>query len=675
MRLCGVDVGGTFTDLIYFNSDSGEIIVEKVPSTPTDQSIGVENGLNLLKRQFPDFNLDALVHGSTVGTNAILERKGARTAFITTKGFKDIIEIGRQNRLNIYDLNPKRPVSFVPEELRYGIKERVNSEGEIITPLDELELNNLIDFLKSTKPESLAVSLIFSFFNKKHEQLVSKYISKEFPNLHTSLSSNVLPEFREYERSSTTILDAYIAPLMKRYFTSFIQRIKANNLDVSPLILLSNGGVTQIKGAASRKSVETVISGLAGGVLGGLTSTREMDHLNALTLDIGGTSTDVACIKDGKNEITRENRIGGVPLKISAMDVQTIGAGGGSIARLDKGIITVGPESAGAEPGPACYGKGGKIPTVTDANLVLGMFDPNYFCGGTVTIHSKLAEEAIGELSKQSGFNSLEECAAGIIEIYETNITLALRKVSTERGHDAREFSLIAFGGGGPLHACSLVDRLSMKDAIIPPFPGAWSAFGLLTADIRHDLSQSYLKDFSMINDEHLDREFTKLEVKGLELCKADGFELDRVYYKRMIDIRLKGQSYEITVPFNGNLKEASAEFDRIHKQLYGYSVPEEERVLVNLFLSSFVRLPKFSRNDLPIGDQNPYKSAIKGIRKVYVQGKWVEAKIYDRWKLLANNVVEGPCIIEQTDSTTFVDNNWEGVVHKNGHILLRRRN
>jgi len=667
IRSCGIDVGGTFTDLIYFDSVSGNLELKKVQSTPADQSVGVIKGINELKSGIDGFNIDILVHGSTVATNAILERKGVRTAFITTRGFQDIIEIGRQNRKELYSLFPARNDVPVERKLRFGVDERITANGDILKPLDPDSLEEIIQELIENDVRSVAVSLLFSFFNSVHEKIIDEKIKEKCPKMHVSLSSYILPEFREYERSMTTVLDAYIAPIMKKYFFTLLKRLRG--ISENPLILLSNGGVTQIRNAG-HKSVETVLSGLAGGVLGGMASAIEY-KTDAVTLDIGGTSTDVACIINGKNAVINNSTIGGLPLKIPVMDVQTVGAGGGSIARLKHGKLEVGPESAGADPGPACYGQNGKQPTVTDANLVLGLLNPEYFCGGSILLYPSLAKKVMEEFSTKAGFTTIEECASGIIEIFENNVSLALRRVSTERGYDPRELALIAFGGAGPLHACSLVDKLKMKEAIIPPFPGAWSAYGLLRADIKHDLSKSLLKPLSAVSDEEIHESFRKLEEKGLELCKEDGFPPSDVLLSRSLDIRLHGQSYELIVPYDGKISDSSDIFDREHHRVYGYSVPSEPRVIVNLRLTAMVLMPKFRIKPVQKGSRDP-KSALSGNRNIFIRDSWYNAPVYRRSRLLAGNIIQGPAIIEQPDTTVFIDHDWSVIVDRS-HIRLRR--
>lgn len=670
MKCLGIDVGGTFTDLIIVDSEKNLVMLEKVSSTPKNQSIGVKNGL--LKFQMPLDNLNAVVHGTTVATNAILERKGARTALLATAGFSDVLEIGRQNRTNIYSLYPERVEPLVPIGLRFDINERVIASGEIIVPLNLVDLENTITALKQKEVESIAISLLFSFFNSDHELRIEDEIRKQLPSVNVSRSSWILPVFREYNRTTATVLDAYVAPLMRNYFGSFLQTIQQQVITVPPLILLSTGGVTQIKNAAER-SVETVLSGLAGGVLGGFYSCNELQIPNALTLDIGGTSTDVASIVNSKIEISTENEIAGYPIHLPSIAVKTIGAGGGSIARFDHGIFRVGPESAGADPGPSCYNQGGVKPTVTDANLVRGLLNPDYFCGGNLRIYPELARKVISVIADEMNFSSTEECAAGVIEVFENNIALALRKVSTEKGYDSRNFSLITFGGAGPLHGCSLAERLSMKQVVIPPYPGVWSAYGLLTADIRHDLSTAIIKPLNKMSNEQLEKPFANLVQQGVQMCIDDGFSKNDVLIARSLDIRLTGQSYELTVPFYGKIEAISHAFDEAHKQAYGYASPDAPREIVNIRVAASVPLPKFKLLTLPQGVDEPEDATKSGKREIFLNGEWLKADIYQKSRLKASNLIHGPSIIEQADSTTLVDIGWVAEVKPDGHLVLQR--
>lgn len=670
MKCLGIDIGGTFTDFILIDANNDIVELHKVSSTVKDQSIGVKTGLNFFKMEIKDLNV--VVHGTTVATNAILENKGAKTALITTKGFSDVIEIGRQNRKNLYSFYPERVEPLIPRDLRFEIKERVDSNGKILQPLDRNNLDFIIEKLREEEVQSVAISLLFSFFNPKHELLIADEIKKKAPEISISRSSWVLPVFREFDRTSVTVLDAFVAPLMRKYFSSFEGKICEHGIAIPPLILLSTGGVTHIQNAAER-SVETVLSGLAGGVLGGYFSSRSFEIPNVLTLDIGGTSTDVASIVNGEIAITTENSISGHPIPIPSIAVQTIGAGGGSIARQEYGILCVGPESAGADPGPACYNKGGKEPTVTDANLARGMLNPEYFAGGTLSIEPSLSSQVIAKLAKELQFNSVEECSEGIIEVFENNVALALRKVSTEKGHDSRNFALCCFGGGGPLHACSLAERLSMSTAIIPPFPGVWSAFGLLTADIRHDLTQSIIKPLNKSLPDILGTEFKGLVKQGIDMCIKDGFTEKNVVIMKDLDIRLVGQSYEITVPYDDEISIISESFDKAHEQAYGYCSPESPREVVNIRVSALVRLPKFSLASLPTGMKEPPEESFVGLRKVYLKQHWVDVKIYQKSHLQSGNLINGPSIIEQADTTCFIDFGWLAEVLPDGHLILTK--
>ncbi|MHA1978126.1 MAG: hydantoinase/oxoprolinase family protein [Candidatus Hodarchaeales archaeon] len=673
MKCLGIDIGGTFTDFLYLDSEKGIVNLHKISSTPVNQSIGAQQGLELFKEKAIDLSfLNVVVHGTTVATNAILEQKGVQTALITTKGFTDVIEIGRQNRSNLYSFYPERVTPLVPRQFRFGISERLDSLGNVIQPVRPDGISEIIRKIQSQNIESVAISLLFSFFNPNHEIKITQTIKTALPNIHISRSSRVLPVFREYDRTSVTVLDAYIAPIMKNYFDSFMDVIQHHRITNPPLILLSSGGVTQIKNAAD-KSVETVLSGLAGGVLGGFYSSQVLQNKNVITLDIGGTSTDVASIVNGKIEITSENVIADYPIPLPTIAVQTIGAGGGSIAKMQHGILHVGPESAGADPGPACYGLGGNYATVTDANLIRRLLNPNYFCNGTVKISSKEAEEVFTHLSKGLSLKSKEEAAEGVIDVFENNVALALRKVSTEKGLDSRNFALCCFGGGGPLHACSLADRLSISKVIIPPFPGVWSAFGLLTADIKHDLTKSIIKPLTKSILPQLNSAFEDLVLEGINMCVEDGFSHDEIIIVKAVDIRLVGQSYEITVPYSNKLERISKSFDNAHEKAYGYSSPESPHEIINIRVSASVPLPKFTLTKLPQGEKFPAPASLIEIRSIYLNGRWEKANVYRKSLLCSGNEISGPSIIEQADTTILVNIGWKMEVLEDGHIIMRK--
>ncbi|MFW9854830.1 MAG: hydantoinase/oxoprolinase family protein [Candidatus Thorarchaeota archaeon] len=665
MKCLGIDIGGTFTDLILVDTESNVKVI-KISTTPKDHSNAIGNGLSQLGTE----GLDLLVHGTTLANNAIIEQKGAKTCLITTKGFKDVLEIGRQNRLEIYSLFPTRTPALVTRELRFEVDERIGPDGQVLRPLSTNTINDLMGLLERYEIESIAIVLLFSFFNPIHEKELAKSLNRNFPSINVSLSSHVLPVFREYARTAATVIDAYVAPLMKKYFSAFLTEVRKYTSKISPLVLLSTGGVTKIENASDR-SIDTVLSGLAAGALGGLFSCTELDLTHALSLDIGGTSTDVASIVEGKMTITTEAEIEGFPLKIPTIDVQTIGAGGGSIAKYRFGLLNVGPESAGADPGPVCYNKGGIHPTVTDAYVVLGLINEESFCGGKIRIYPELARKAITELAVEMDI-TMEECASAIIRIFENNVELALRKVSTERGLDCRNFDLIAFGGAGPLAACALAERLSMKSIVIPPFPGVWSAYGLLTADIRHDLTRSYLKLLGELKASQLEATFADLAKQGVQLCIEDGFEEKDVLIARNLEIRLVGQSYELSVPYYGHIEVISDAFDKIHEKTYGYATPDDPKEIVNLRISAMVPLPRFRMPRLESGNAQTLETQPLS-RSVYLDNRWQSSYVHQKSRLKANNILKGPCIIEQDDTTILINLGWQAIVKSDGHMVLTR--
>ncbi|MFX1253197.1 MAG: hydantoinase/oxoprolinase family protein [Promethearchaeota archaeon] len=676
MTLLGIDVGGTFTDLIFYDVKRGMSVL-KVPSTPTDQSVGVMEAVHQAQRNFniqPEL-IERFFHGSTVATNAILERKGATTALITTQGFRDVLEIGRQTRVRLYDLNVERVPPLVPRNHRLEIAERVNSKGEIIRPLNWEESDDILSTLQNEGIQSVGVVLLFSFLNPKHEIQVRDHIAETMPDLHISLSSEVLPEFREYERTSTVVIDAYIAPVMEKYLHYLQEKVKKANFHCPVQIMQSNGGLTTIE-TSLKRPVQTVISGLAGGALAGKYTALQLEENNLITLDIGGTSTDVSLVKEGEITIKAENEIGSLPLHIPCCDVITIGAGGGSIAHIERGLLEVGPESAGADPGPACYNKGGSNVCLTDADIVLSLLNPNYFAGGTVPLYPELSKKVIDKLAKELGL-TLIECAQGIIEVATNNIAGAIRKVSIERGHDPRKFGLLAFGGAGPARSVALAEQLGIPNVVIPPYPGIWSAFGLLTANCQHDLSLSLVQDLDSLDKEEIDEKFKRVEKQAIELIKKDGFKEGEIMQKRFLDIQYKGQSYFLTVPYPSDLKQPHSkireDFNTLHNNHYGFAVENETLILVNIrsrVIGSLVP-PKFPK--LEKKSEKPPSKAQKETRSVYFLDDWYSTTVWERRDLKAGNIIEGPAIIEQEDSTTTIPPNWQLKVDLFGNLILER--
>src|SRR5919206_1947646 len=530
----GVDVGGTFTDLMALSE--GNLITAKVPSTPKDQSVGVMNAIEA--SEVKPSAVGALAHGMTVATNALLERRGARTALITTEGFRDVLEIARQDRPSLYDLTQDRPPPLVPRELRFTVKERMGPKGEV-TALDESSLEEVISAVREAEVEAVAVCLLFAFMYPQHEKRVGEALREELPDVHVSLSSEVLPEFREYERFSTTAADAYLAPKLAAYLKNLAGKVEDAGMP-TPLIMQSAGGVVGIEDAVNDASA-FVLSGPAGGVVGAAYVGTLSGYQDLLTFDMGGTSTDVAPIIGDEVQTTTETVIAGVPIRVPMVDVHTVSAGGGSVAWADAGgALRVGPHSAGAEPGPAGYNKGGEEPAVTDANLFLGYLADRAELGGEVVLRRELSEEALEKLGNKVGLNALE-AALGIVRVADAEMVRALRVISVERGLDPREFALLAFGGAGGMHACALAEELGMETVLVPRAGGVLSALGLAISDLRRDYVRPYLVDLEEVDEGEFEEKFEDMEGSGAG-------DLEDPEYTRRADLRYRGQSFELTV-------------------------------------------------------------------------------------------------------------------------------
>ncbi len=682
----GVDVGGTFSDLTFI-SPSGAITILKVPSTPKDQSIGVQNALVQLKDQFigktPD--LDILIHGSTVATNAVLERKGATTALITTKGFKDVIEIGRQTRRCLYDLNEDPINPLAPRNLRFEIAERVGADGRIIEPINHIDIKNTVKSIPD-HVESVAICLIFSFQQPIHEIQIEKLLSQYKPDLAISRSSRVLPVFKEYERTSTILLDAYVKPIMKNYLKRFINRTNAffQKEFEEIRIMKGDGGIVSFSHATER-AAEIILSGLAGGVLGGVLIQRmlagspqnNLDTSKIVSLDIGGTSTDVSLILNGNAIYTRDCKISDLPLSIPSVDVVTVGAGGGSIAHIGKnGLFQVGPLSAGASPGPACYGQGGTDPTVTDADLLAGRLNPKNFCGGTIDIFTEQAKVVIEALADQLKI-SIDECINGILTIADTNVVTAVRKVSLERGHDPRQCIIASFGGAGPTHVCSVASLANIKIVVIPPYPGVWSSVGLLTADHRRSEMKSILKFTKDITIKELFHEYKMLESKVVEFLQLEGISRINTKILWEIDCRYKGQSYELNLSFpqkklykTQRTQIIREMFESEHYKIYGFRTHESLVEIVNIRVIGMSKqtVPQFQKPEE--GNRNS-DEALLTQRSVLFED-WIETDIFLRQQLKVGNLIQGPAIIEQPDSTSVVLPGWVAECDPTGCLILK---
>jgi len=649
----GVDVGGTFTDLVALSE--GTLITAKVPSTPQDQSEGVMGAIQTSEVE-PDAVL-ALAHGMTVATNALLERRGARTALVTTEGFRDILEIARQNRPALYDLTHDRPPPLVPRELRFMVSERMGQEGEI-SPLDEDSLKAAISSVEDAEVEAVAVCLLFAFMHPEHERRVGETLREAMPDLHVSLSSEVLPEFREYERFSTTAADAYLAPRLAAYFSNLAEKAEEAGVP-GPLIMQSSGGVVPLEDAIS-DAAGCVLSGPAGGVVGAAYMGEKSGYHDLLTFDMGGTSTDVAPIIEGEAQTTTETVVAGVPIKLPMVDVHTVSAGGGSVAWSDPGgALRVGPHSAGAEPGPASYGKGGGEPTVTDANLFLGYLADGTELGGEVVLQRELSGKALSDLGGKLGLDA-EEAALGILRVADAEMVRALRVISVERGLDPRDFALLAFGGAGGMHSCSLAEELGINTALVPRAGGVLSALGLAISDLRRDYVNPYLTDLEEVDEETFENRF-------VEMKNTAAKDLDEPKYTRRADLRYAGQSFEITVDA-GSLQKLESRFHASHEQRYGYRMDDEAVELVNLRLIATVPVEKPELHE-PAAESEPES----GSRKANFDGEWLEVAVLDRETMGEGSEVSGPAIVEFKESTCVVRPGWRGAVDGVGTLVLEK--
>jgi len=658
----GVDTGGTFTDLVLLQE--GEIRVHKVLSTPDDPSQAILQGLSDLGVRE---SLSTLVHGSTVATNAVLEHKGVRTGLITTAGFRDVLEIGRQTRPKLYDLKVQKEPPLVPRSLRLEVVERLNERGEVMTPLDEASLKSAIEHMQKENVEAIAICLLFSFTNPDHEREVAD--AARSSGFYVSASYEVVPEFREYERTSTVVLNAYIGPLVERYLAK-LEEVLPRNIPFR--IMQSNGGSIS-SATARREAARTLLSGPAAGVVGAAFVAEASGFKHAITLDMGGTSTDVALIDGAITEAT-DGKIGGYPTKLPMIDIHTVGAGGGSIAWFDVGgALRVGPKSAGADPGPAAYGRGGTEPTVTDANVVLGRLIPTAFLGGTMSLDTNQARQAVESIAGRLG-TTPEEAAWGIIRIVNANMEAAIRVISVERGYDPRHFILAAFGGAGPLHACELATALQIPRVFIPKAPGVLSALGMLAADIIKDYVRTIMVH-SQEAHETVKKAFSELEEQGRAELAQEGFSSEQVTVEPSLDLRYVGQSYELTVPFEGDVERAVTHFHAAHEKRFGYNDPRERVQVVN------VRLKARGTATRPVLEQHEEN---KGATATPTETRSAvfagpdgatshDTAVYEREKLMPGVTIKGPAIVTQYDTTTVLPPEWRAQIDAIGNLIAER--
>lgn len=650
-----IDSGGTFTDCVWL--ERGTLRILKLFSTPADPSQAIASAVNKIAGQGKNVTL---LHGTTVGTNTLLQRKGARVAFVTTSGFEDSIEIGRQNRPRLYDFFFEKDAPLAPRELRFGVPERTSAEGAILQKPKAETLEDLVRQIAAKKPEAIALSLLFSFANTKNERVVAHALERlEIP---LSISHQILPEFREYERGSTVLVNAYLQPVMQQYLERLEKRASAQNRS-RVFVMQSSGGITALATAAGQP-VRTVLSGPAGGVVGASEVARLSGLDRIITFDMGGTSTDVALV-DGNPTTTNEAEVAGLPVRVPVLDIHTVGAGGGSLARFDLGgALRVGPESAGADPGPICYGKGER-PTVTDANLLLGRLPADQFLGGEFKLDVNRTRELVRRWLKENGSRLLlESFAAGVIRVVNANMEKAIRVVSVERGHDPRRFALVAFGGAGAMHACELARALRIPRVLVPAYPGALSALGILISDVVKDQSRTVLLRSLELPQRQMERVYSELQGGIAAELKREQWE-GKVQYERSADLRYQGQGYEINLAYGSDLIRR---FHAEHKRRYGYSSPDREIEIVTLRMRG--RLPSAEK----IGHMKIQQEAgnLKaGSAQVWFDGRKSATRILPRSEIRAGKKYTGPAIITEYSATTVVPPRMRFEADRTGNLVI----
>jgi N-methylhydantoinase A len=655
-----VDTGGTFTDSVWL--DRGKLRLIKVFSTPADPSEAITAALSQIAAPAGII----LLHGTTVGTNTLLQRKGARVAFVTTTGFEDTIEIGRQNRPQLYDLAFRRVPPLLPRSLRFGIAERVGPGGDILHKPSAEDLRVLARDVHASGAEAIAVSTLFSFANPENERAIGRVLDEL--GLPLSLSHVILPEFREYERASTVVVNAYLQPVMQSYLHQLDTRLRQSRSGKAKMsrvfVMQSNGGITSLE-AASRQPVRTVLSGPAGGVIGAVAVARRSGFERILTFDMGGTSTDVALV-DGEPRPTSEAQIAGLPVRVPMLDIHTVGAGGGSLTRFDAGgALRVGPESAGADPGPICYGRGLQ-PTVTDANLLLGRLQPDRFLGGSFVLDLERTRAVTAEwLKRQRSGMSLEQFGEGVVRVVNANMERALRVVSVERGYDPRHFTLVAFGGAGGLHACPLAQALGIPRVIVPPMPGALSSYGILASDIVKDYSQTLVRSLAARSSlANLRRQFEAMERLARHEFQVESWR-GNVKFERSADLRYRGQGFELNVPFGPSLL---TDFHRQHKFRYGYDHPDRGVELVTLRLRARIPSPRLATRAQTVS-KGPLTAAEK--RRVWFSGRAVGTAILKREQVALSGKFYGPAIITEYSATTAIGPRTQFSVDRAGNLIV----
>ncbi|MCC6532989.1 MAG: hydantoinase/oxoprolinase family protein [Burkholderiales bacterium] len=666
----GIDTGGTFTDLASIDPESGAIRVAKVPSTPADPAAAIRELLGALPAA-----PGRVVHGTTVATNALLERKGAKVALLTTRGFRDTLEIGSTRRASPGLFNTKfvKPDPLVPRSRRFEVDERLMADGSVLRALDEAQLTALGAELRALEPEVVAVCLLHAYANGSHEQRVREIVGRHLGDCPVVVSSEVVAEFREFERLCTSVINSYTLPKMSGYLKRLAGHVAAcGGKDL--YVMGSNGGIMNAVTAAAFP-VRTILSGPAGGVRGAALVAEAAGVRNILTCDMGGTSTDVSLVRELKPDLIQDSMIAGLPLKLPQLDINTVGAGGGSIAWMDvDGSLRVGPQSAGAVPGPACYARGGEMVTVTDANLHLGRLGPRSLIGGALHLDRALASRALERLAASAKYANVDRLAEGVIQLVVTNMVGALREISIQRGHDPREYTLLPFGGAGPLHAAEIARAMGMSRILVPRHPGNLSAIGLIGSDFRYDLVRTFLADLATADPARIRDAFAELAQQGRALLEADGFQDASIRFDLAIDMRYQGQAFALPVPAQPDYLDVdrlAQAFEQLYVQRYGFRRPGHRIELVVLRTAAIGVVQRHALAPAP-RQSAPVVEALKECRPVYLDGAWQrDCPIYDRDRLGAEATLRGPAIIEEFGSTTVVPQGWSASVDRWGNLRV----
>jgi len=666
-----IDIGGTFTDFVVHDEEKGHAFTGKVLSTPDDPARGVIGGLTGLVDDLGDISF--LVHGTTVGLNAFLERGGTRVLLVTTAGFRDVYTIARGDRKQLYALRYRKPEPLIPPHDVHTVRERIRWDGSVQEALHIEDLDAIVEKIQAEGIKAVAICFLYAYINPEHEIQARKIFQERVPGLSVSLSHEIAREWREYERTSSTVLNAYIAPIIERYLGSLESQAGNRGVRTTLYVMQSNGGV-MTSPAARSLPIQTMLSGPVGGTIGGQALSEMLQRPNLLCVDMGGTSFDASLIINGQPSFSTETALEGLPVLMSLVDIHTIGAGGGSLVWLEAGALRVGPRSAGADPGPACYGLGGTQPTVTDANLFLGRMNPGYFLGGHMKLDEHAARKSIRGVADQLGLTA-EALAEGMLAVINAKMADAMRTITVKQGIDPREYSLVAFGGAGPMHAVALAEELDIKEVIVPWAPGTFSAWGMLQTNVRHDLTQTFYRTMQATTREDLEGVYGQLEGQGRAVLRSEEVPDEHMGFLRTADMRYTGQEYSVNVPVSfekgeDDLEVLTTRFHNAYKTHYGHSTPGAPVEFVNLRVAAFGKLERHTAGFRLVEEGQSYETST---RDVIFRGQAVPTKFYRRERLPVGMALAGPHVIEEETATTVVAPGWTSRVDKLGNIIVTR--